>query len=205
MPSDVYSDDCPFFHPEDKIIDHLQNGHEVTIELCNKLCTDSYGEPILSKWAFIAFKLGDRNREKRESELLPSFNMPLSITKTHTNGSEYIKEKNIEIMENRLRREAEMLRKKLEKTRPQIMKMRAILSEQLCDKKVVEEIMKNEWKVILSSGSLDDVLSDVSSKEQDDIYTFFMEHFIELSDMYKFFSAVNSGGGTGETSYFNAN
>lgn len=79
IPSDIYTHDCPFFHPEDKVKDHLQNGDQITIELYNKLHTDDYGEPILSKWAFIAFKLGERNHIQRESKLtcFNFFNMHL--------------------------------------------------------------------------------------------------------------------------------
>eukprot|EP00957_Ditylum_brightwellii_P160513 12219304-Ditylum_brightwellii.AAC.1 len=56
-----------------------------------------------------------------------------------------------------------------------------------------------EWGLIKSSGVLDEMVPD--EEEQRTIRAFFICHYTELSDVYKFYSAVNSGGGTHTLEY----
>ena len=56
MPMDVYSLDCPFFHPDDVIQDHGGTLHRDS--------SDNYGIPKLSHWAFIACRHGEHTRRK---------------------------------------------------------------------------------------------------------------------------------------------
>ena len=41
--------------------------------------------------------------------------------------------------------------------------------------------------------------------QQEEIRNFFIKYFVELNDMYKFYSAVNSGGGTHTLEYVSSN
>lgn len=104
----------------------------------------------------------------------------------------------------RRRRESEALKQRLEKERPKILKMREIMMEQLYDESAIEQTMNNEWNIILSSGVLEDIVHTDHSDEPnelDQLRQFFVEKYSGLSDMYKFFSAVNSGGGTHTLEY----
>ena len=70
MPSNIYTKECPFYHPEEILNKFLHDNHEVFVELVHHVEIDDYGAPILSKWAFIAFKLSDEHSEERASKLL---------------------------------------------------------------------------------------------------------------------------------------
>ena len=64
---------------------------------------------------------------------------------------------------------------------------------------LIEQTMNGEWALIKDSGILDNVVPDHS--QQEDIKQFFISNFIELTDLYKFYSAINSGGGTHTLEY----
>lgn len=84
MPSDVYTKECPFYHPDDMLSEHphiLQQQPKETedapdgssssviyVDLVHRLLVDEYGVPILSKWARIAFFLSTEHMEERESK-----------------------------------------------------------------------------------------------------------------------------------------
>ena len=67
LPKDVYTANCPFLHPEDIINSHLSDEDTVNVDLYMPLEFDDFGAPILSKWAFIAFRHHEQHQEKRES------------------------------------------------------------------------------------------------------------------------------------------
>lgn len=114
-----------------------------------------------------------------------------------------IEEKMGKLEDVRRRREQEALQQRLLKERPHIASMREIMHEQLYDEEVIQETMRNEWGLILASGMLDDLVPD--AEEQECIRVFFTENYTELSDMFKYFSAVNSGGGTHTLEYIEFN
>ena len=68
MPSDIYTNQCPFYHPDEVLNKHLNDNQEVFVDLVHRQPVDEYGCPIISKWAFIAFKLSEEHREERESK-----------------------------------------------------------------------------------------------------------------------------------------
>ena len=53
--------------------------------------------------------------------------------------------------------------------------------------------------LIRQSGILDNIVPD--SAQQEEIKAFLVKYFVELNDLYKFYSAVNSGGGTHTLEY----
>mmetsp|Transcript_52773 Transcript_52773/g.78222 ORF Transcript_52773/g.78222 Transcript_52773/m.78222 type:complete len:148 (+) Transcript_52773:69-512(+) len=73
MPSDVYSKECSFYHPEYLLKDHLKDKQQVNVDLVCKMPIDTRGIPKLSKWSFVAFNLSEEKREERESELILRF------------------------------------------------------------------------------------------------------------------------------------
>lgn len=72
IPKDVYTMDCPFFHPDYLLKDHLQDASDVTVELYDKMPVDKHGMPMYSKWSFIAL----HNSKAREKERKCMFYQP---------------------------------------------------------------------------------------------------------------------------------
>ena len=173
LPKDVYSADCPFYHPEDVIKDHIVDGQSITVELYLELPLDDYGIPKLSHWAFIAFRHGESHEEKRER---------------------YVQEKRDEVERFRAERERQAKLCQIEIERPKLEKMKVILADQLIHDDVIERTVNEEWALIKDSGVLDHLVPDEG--QQEEIRSFLHRNYVELSDCYKFYSAVNSGGGT---------
>ena len=115
MPKDVYSDNCPFFHPEDIIKDHVTDGQSITVELYDTLPLDDYGIPKLSHWAFIAFRHRESHEGRRES---------------------YVQEKRAEVENFQIEREHQAKVRQIEIERPKLEKIREILADQLIDNAV---------------------------------------------------------------------
>jgi len=68
MPSNIYTKECPFYHPEEILHKRLRDGHKVFVELVHRLDVDKYCSPIISKWSFIAFKRHNDHSEERDSK-----------------------------------------------------------------------------------------------------------------------------------------
>ena len=60
-------------------------------------------------------------------------------------------------------------------------------------------LLSQGWSLTKNSGILENIVPDDGQGE--DIRAFFFRYFVELNDMYKFYSAVNSGGGTHTLEY----
>ncbi len=91
-----------------------------------------------------------------------------------------------------LERQAKL--RQIEIERPKLEKMRVILADQLIHNAVIERTVNEEWALIKDSGVLDNLVPDEG--QQEEIRSFLHKNYVELSDCYKFYSAVNSGGGT---------
>ncbi|KAL7448431.1 hypothetical protein ACHAWC_000619, partial [Mediolabrus comicus] len=173
LPRDVYNADCPFFHPEDKIKDHVEDGSSIIVELYTELPLDDYGIPNLSHWAFIAFRHEESQQERRQK---------------------FIDEKKQEVIDFLEERERLRRERQLEIERPKISEMRKIMADQLISDAEIERTVNEEWAQIKDSGVLVHIVPDES--QQEEIRSFLHQKFLELSDLFKFYSAVNSGGGT---------
>src|SRR5210317_984629 len=173
LPRDVYNADCSFFHPEDKIMDYVEDGSSITVELYTELPLDDYGIPTLSHWAFIAFRHEESQQERRQK----------CIDEKKQEVNDFLEER------ERLRRE-----RQLEIERPKISEMRKIMADQLISDAEIELTVNEEWAQIKDSGVLDHIVPDAT--QQEEIRSFLHKKFLELSDLFKFYSAVNSGGGT---------
>ena len=177
LPKNVFTDDIPFLHPNCVINNRLKDGHTVYIELYDHLPLDEFGTPQYSPCAYIAFFVSDANRDLREVL------------------SEQKKEEAKEFDQTRLR-EAEELR--IASNRPKLQQMRIILMEHLRDEDLITTAISNEWASIINSGALD---SFVSQEEQGELKTFITQNYEEMAHMFKYYSAVNSGGGTSTLEY----
>ena len=179
LPKDVYNKDCPFFHPEHTINQHLEDEQEITVELYDRMPVDKYGAPIMSKWSIITFFMSKAWRKERAT---------------------LVEEKMLELEEVRRRKEEEENMARLNREQPRIMEMREIMKEQLHDKSAIEETMAVEWNLISGSGVLEK-MGVHDETEQNCVRDFFRQYYTELSDLYKFYSAINSGGGTHTLEY----
>ena len=143
------------------------------MELHDEILLDEYGAQQLSRWSRIAFHVGQDSSEEREH---------------------LIAEKEQELERVRRRREQEALRSRLDWERPRLEEMKAIMTAQLraIDATVVQKMVKKEWEMILSSGALDRNVKDET--ELTKIFDFFSEHYIEITELYRYYAAVNSGG-----------
>ena len=77
--------------------------------------------------------------------------------------------------------------------------MQQVMSAQLQSNSDIVATLNEEWILIKNSGILDNIVPD--EKQQDEIRAFLTTYFVELNDLYKFYSAVNSGGGTHTLEY----
>ncbi|KAL7542507.1 hypothetical protein ACHAWF_007191 [Thalassiosira exigua] len=178
LPKDVYTDDTPFLHPYDVVRDRLADGDTVCVDLYDTLELDEYGAPVLSAWARIAYRLQDRHREERER---------------------LAEEKRVEVETFKTEREAAALVARMNVERPKIERMRQVMASQLLSDDMIAATLSQDWSLIKNSGILENIVPDEG--QQEEIRAFFFRYFVELSDMYKFYSAVNSGGGTHTLEY----
>lgn len=110
-----------------------------------------------------------------------------------------IKEKRQEV-ESFLTESSERARlRKIEIEKPKIALMKKVMKKQAIDDALIQQTMNIEWGIIKDSGILDNIVPD--QHQQEEIQRFFVRNYIELTDMYKFYSAVNSGGGTHTLEY----
>mmetsp|Transcript_9929 Transcript_9929/g.21489 ORF Transcript_9929/g.21489 Transcript_9929/m.21489 type:complete len:545 (+) Transcript_9929:163-1797(+) len=179
LPKDVYTEECPFLHPHDVIKDHLSDGQTVVVDLyLDELPLDEYGIPVLSPWAFIAFCHDERHAEKRDK---------------------LIEEKKLEVETFKREKETQAMIAKMNIEKPKISLMQKVMAAQLLSDTTIAATFNEEWGLIKNSGILDNIVPD--EKQQEEIRSFFLKYFVELNDMYKFYSAVNSGGGTHTLEY----
>mmetsp|Transcript_29279 Transcript_29279/g.70663 ORF Transcript_29279/g.70663 Transcript_29279/m.70663 type:complete len:544 (-) Transcript_29279:133-1764(-) len=178
LPKNVYTEDCPFLHPYDVIKDHLSEGEQVIVDLYGSLELDEYGAPKLSPWAIIAFRHDGQHEEKRNS---------------------LIEEKKLEVETFRREKTNEAMIAKMEIEKPKISLMTVVMESQLISDDAIAATFNEEWALIKNSGILENIVPD--DKQQDQIRGFLLKYFVELNDLYKFYSAVNSGGGTHTLEY----
>lgn len=178
LPKNVFTDNTPFLHPDYIINKCLHNGQVVYVDLYDTLPVNEYGIPQYSPFAYIAFFVSDSRACLREK-----------LTNEKLQEAKEFDEMKI--------REAEEQR--IASNRPKLQKMRTIMKEQLGDEDNISTSMTNEWTSILNSAALDSLVP--STCEQELIKAFFTRNYEDMSHMYKYYSAVNSGGGTHTLEY----
>jgi len=184
FPVNIYSDMCTFYHPSDFLMNELEDGQIIMVDLVDRFEVDieNGGTPKLTKWAFIAYRPEPQYEQER-----------LSLVK------EKLKER-----EDYLRvLESQNIARRLERDRPRIAQMKYMLREQLFDQEIVTKVALAEWKNIEASV----VLEKTVPKEADQqvLRGLMIKHHPDISALFKFFSAINSGGCTDTVEYIEYN
>ena len=173
LPKNVYTDKSSFLSPIRPVNEVLVDGEKVNVELYNELPLDEYARPIYHPWYIIAF-----HNSEEHSDL----------------SAKLLQEKEQEakdIDHHRLREEEEH---RIASNLPKLKTMREMMREQLSDQTMIETAMQNEWNLIINNGILD--VTVPNREEQEAIRKFLLANYAELSHMFKYYSAVNSQGGT---------
>ena len=178
LPKEVRTKDTPFLHPDNKINESLVDGQQVIVDLYTSLEIDEYDTPQLSPWAFLAFRHDARHQQER-ARLTDETNRQVEL---------YQSEK-----------AAAALQRKIEIETPKINKMKEVMRSQLISDDDIATTLSSEWILIKNSGILDNIVPDET--QQEDIRSFLTKNFVEINDLYKFYSAVNSGRGTHTLEY----
>lgn len=178
LPKDVRTNDTPFLHPDNIINQSLVDGQQVIVDLYTSLELDEYDTPKLSPWAFLAFRNDTWHQEER-ARLTDETNRQVEL---------YQSEK-----------AAAAMQAKIEIETPKINRMKEVMASQLISDDDIATTLSSEWVTIKNSGILDNIVPDET--QQEDIRLYLTSNFVELNDLYKFYSAVNSGGGTHTLEY----
>ena len=181
LPKCVYTDKMPFLFPDSTVMEAIGDGdgdgdgdgEKVYVELYDNLSLDEHSIPKYHPWYIIAFHISEQNAEMR-SKL---------ITKMKREVEEIDQQRSRELEDNRI---ASNL--------PKLNLMREIMKDQLAHQTSIEAAMRNEWNLITNSGILDIIVP--KQEEQEIIRMFLLENYADMSHMYKYYSAVNSQGGT---------
>ena len=180
LPKCVYTDKMPFLFPDSTVMEAIggggggdDGGKKVYVELYDNVSLDEHSIPIYHPWYIIAFHISEQNAEIR-SKL---------IAKMKREVEQIDQQRSRELEDNRI---ASNL--------PKLKLMREIMKDQLAHQTSIEAAMRNEWNLITNSGILDIIVP--KQEEQEIIRMFLLENYADMSHMYKYYSAVNSQGGT---------
>lgn len=174
LPNNVYTQNTSFLHPDHKVKDVLSDGETVQIELCNQVQLGEKYNPIYHPWCTIAFFSASEDKSEFRQQLIKELQQ-----KSMLQDQEKLK----------------LLAKKQESiNKPKILKMKEILKDQFLDADEAKTSMQHEWGLIIESGVLDSIADTLAEKEN--IRTALETHFAALNHIYKYYSAVNSQGGT---------
>jgi hypothetical protein len=174
----VFTSESIFYHPDANLCDHISADTAVTVELVNRVCLNELGVPQLARWAYIAFNCSEHMVMKRQDMLRVQLN---------------------EIEETRLSIEADALRKDVQNAKMMIFEMKEIMRPQLYDEEEIGLLMEETWDHMTSGGMLD--LCVPSVKEQEFIHKFFLENYMQLSELFKSVAAVGADLGTNTINY----
>lgn len=199
LPKNVYTKDTPFLHPDDIINQNLKEGTKVIVELYDKLDFDEFGFPVLSKWAFLAYRRDEKYREERESELsqkvllsniLAGFQHRCLLTLLFECFLNKVFSEELCAAVEKFKQEKteQSLKLKAEIERPKLERMKMIMAEQMVDENTIEKTMREAWALIKSSGALDGLVPD---EEQIEIRNFFAKNYVEITEMYRLYSPVS--------------
>jgi len=178
LPKNVCTNDSSFLHPDNVIKETLADCQLVFVDLYDKLAVDKNSIPLYTPWAFIAFHTSEARAQVR-----------MKLTKE--------KEQEVkDLNQNRLR---EVEEHRMASNLPKLEEMNRIMRKQLSDEETIKITMQNEWALITNSGVLQSIVP--SHSDQEAIRQFLLHNYEALSHMFKYYSAVNSGGCTHTLEY----
>lgn len=173
LPKNIYTEKSSFLSPDRPVNEALSDGDKVCVELYHELPLDEYSRPIYHPWYVIAFHISEHRSTLRATLLKEKEEKAMEIDR-------------IRLLEEQQQRIASNL--------PKLKKMRDLMREQLLGQGMIESALDNDWNLILNNGILDVIVPN--REEQESIRKFLLANYAELSNMFKYYSAVNSQGGT---------
>jgi hypothetical protein len=183
LPVNIYSEMCTFYNPDAVLVDELQDGQEVMVDLVDRFEIDNDTQILLlTKWAFAAFRSGPEYEKEREKLVQGKIN--------ERDGCRRL-------------RESQDIASRLERNRPRIAQMKHVLREQLFDETIVKKVALKEWDNIAASVILDKTVP--READQQVLRGLMIKHHPDVSALFKFFSSINSGGSTDRVEYIEFN
>mmetsp|Transcript_28754 Transcript_28754/g.54282 ORF Transcript_28754/g.54282 Transcript_28754/m.54282 type:complete len:599 (+) Transcript_28754:58-1854(+) len=132
-----------------------------------------FGEPVMARWAFIAFKRSEHQAKARSGVATRQLD---------------------EIEEARLEKEEAEKQRRLKEAAMKVWEMRQVMKPQLRDEALAEEVMMEEWGHMTKGAIIDKICP--SMMEQNKIKRFLITNFEPIAEMYKHAAAVGSDAGT---------
>ena len=124
VPSRCYTHDQDFFHPDALIVEQLQDGDELTVEVAPRVFVDEAGSPVKSRWQTIAFAVSPSSSAKRDAAI----------------AEEYDAQNAKKVAAKAIEDEAERLENMRKADR-----VREIIKDQLPDQDAVDEALSEDW------------------------------------------------------------
>ncbi|KAH8076598.1 hypothetical protein JL721_611 [Aureococcus anophagefferens] len=166
IPSGVSTADEPFFHPAALLCDVFEDGAEVAVALEPKVAVGASGRPLRSNWAVVAFSTAPASEPARRAAL----------------EDEYRK------------REARLAKMKRETKEKQELDnyekgsaMRKMIGPQLLQMENLDPAVDGAWAEMNRQGLMDQFIRN--PRDQDKVRRILRDHFLELSELFKFYSA----------------
>lgn len=166
IPSGVSTADEPFFHPAALLCDVFEDGAEVAVALEPKVAVGASGRPLRSNWAVVAFSTAPASEPARRAAL----------------EDEYRK------------REARLAKMKRETKEKQELDnyekgsaMRKMIVPQLLQMENLDPAVDGAWAEMNRQGLMDQFIRN--PRDQDKVRRILRDHFLELSELFKFYSA----------------
>ena len=166
IPSGVSTADEPFFHPSALLCDVFEDGAEVAVALEPKVAVGASGRPLRSNWAIVAFSTAPASEPARRAAL----------------EDEYRK------------REARLAKMKRETKEKQELDnyekgsaMRKMIGPQLLQTENLDPAVDGAWAEMNRQGLMDQFVRN--PRDQDKVRRILRDHFLELSELFKFYSA----------------
>jgi predicted transcriptional regulator len=169
VPSRCYTDTQDFFHPDALLVEQLQDGDQLTVEVAPRVFVDEAGSPVKSRWQTIAFAVSPSSSAKRDAAIAEEYD------------AQNAKKVAIKALED----EAERLENMRKADH-----VREIIADQLPDQDAVEEALSEDWFSMNKKRVLDALVED--PEEQGRIKDVLKQHYVQLDELFKTFAASGS-------------
>ena len=170
IPTDIFTDECDFFDPNDLIADRFQDGDQVHIRLGRSMAVNEEGQPQYTRWATIAFAVSETQSSRREAAIA-------------------------EQREIQARRERKILEEqraiKAREHAEKAIRMRVVMASKLSDASQINASMTEDWSVMIQNGTFDKYVR--SPSEQHTTRDVLKKHYFSLSEIFKTYAAAGSG------------
>ena len=166
IPSGVSTADEPFFHPSALLCDVFEDGAEVAVALEPKVAVGASGRPLRSNWAIVAFSTAPASEPARRAALEDEY---------RKRGARLAKMKR----ETKEKQELDNYEKGSA--------MRKMIGPQLLQMENLDPAVDGAWAEMNRQGLMDQFIRN--PRDQDKVRRILRDHFLELSELFKFYSA----------------